>query len=49
VFRRKIAALRKARGKEAEIRKQLAEARRELREILTTRQEAILVLLDGSN
>ena len=44
-FRRKIAALRKARSKEAEIRKQLAEARRELREILTTRQEAVLVLL----
>jgi len=45
VFRRKIAALREARSKEAEIQKQLAEARRELREILTTRQEAILVLL----
>jgi hypothetical protein len=45
VFRRKVAALRKARSKEAEIRKQLAEARRELREILTTRQEAVLVLL----
>jgi len=44
-FRRKIAALRKARSKEAEIQKQLAEARRELREILTTRQEAVLVLL----
>ena len=45
VFRGKIAALRKARSKEAEIQKQLAEARRELREGLTTRQEAILVLL----
>jgi len=45
VFRRKVAALRKARSKEAEIQKQLAEARRELREILTTRQEAVLVLL----
>ena len=44
-FRRKIAALRKARSKEAEIQKQLAEARRELREWLTTRQEAVLVLL----
>jgi len=44
VFRRKVAALRKARSKEAEIQKQLAEARRELREILTTRQEAVLVL-----
>lgn len=45
VFRRKVAALRKARSKQAEIQKQLAEARRELREILTTRQEAVLVLL----
>lgn len=45
VFRRKVAALRKARSKEAEIQKQLAEARRELREGLTTRQEAVLVLL----
>jgi len=45
VFRRKVDALRKARSKEAEIQKQLAEARRELREILTTRQEAVLVLL----
>ena len=44
VFRRKVAALRKARSEQAEIQKQLAEARRELREILTTRQEAILVL-----
>jgi hypothetical protein len=44
VLSRKVAALRKARSKEAEIRKQLAEARRELREILTTRQEAVLVL-----
>jgi hypothetical protein len=45
VFRREIAALRKARSKEAEIQKQLAEARRELREGLTTRKEAVLVLL----
>lgn len=45
VFRRKVAALRKARSEQAEIGKQLVEARRELREILTTRQEAILVLL----
>lgn len=44
-FRRNMADLRKARRKEAEIERQLAEARRELREILTTRQEAILVLL----
>jgi len=45
VFRRKVTALRKARSEQAEIRKQLVKARRELREILTTRQEAILVLL----
>lgn len=45
VFRRKIAALREARKKEAEIEKQLDEARSELRKILTTRQEAVLVLL----
>jgi hypothetical protein len=44
-FRRKVADLRKVRSKEAEIQKQLAEARRELREGLTTRQEAVLVLL----
>jgi hypothetical protein len=45
VFRSKVAALRKARSEQAEIGKQLVEARRQLREILTTRQEAILVLL----
>jgi hypothetical protein len=44
VFRRKIAALRKARSKQEEIQKKLSEARRELREVLTTRQEAVLVL-----
>ena len=44
VFRRKVTALRKAKSKEVEIEKQLAEARRELREGLTTRQEAVLVL-----
>jgi hypothetical protein len=44
-FSRKIAALRKARSKEAEIGRQLTEARRELRQILTTREEVILVLL----
>jgi hypothetical protein len=44
VFRRKVDTLRKARSKEAEIGKQFAEARRELREGLTTRQEAVLVL-----
>jgi len=44
-FSRKMAALRKARSKEAEIGKQLTGARQELRQILTTREEAILVLL----
>lgn len=45
-FRRKMAALRKARSKESEIERQLAGARRELCEILTTRQEAALVLMN---
>jgi len=48
-FRSKMAALREARSKDLEIARQLAgqltEARRELRQILTTREEAILVLL----
>lgn len=44
-FRRKMADLRKARARETEVERPLAEARRELREILTTRQEAVLVLL----
>ncbi len=44
-FRRKMAALRKARSKEAQLQQQLAEAQKELREILTTRQEAALVLM----
>ena len=44
-FRRKMADLRKARAKETELERPLAEARRELREILSTRQEAVLVLL----
>jgi len=44
-FRRKMDALRKARSKEAEIERQLAEAQEELREVLTTRQEAALVLM----
>ena len=44
-FRNKIAALRKARSKEAKLEKQLSEAQKELREILTTRQEAALVLM----
>ncbi|MFH1716686.1 MAG: hypothetical protein ABIF19_05000 [Planctomycetota bacterium] len=46
-FRRAIDALRKARRDEAEIERQLAEARRELCEILTTRQEAALVLMNS--
>ena len=45
-FKRKMAALRKARSKQSEIERQLAEARRELREILTTtRQEAVLTVM----
>ena len=46
-FRRKMAALRKARSERAELKRQLAEARRELREILTTRQAAALVLMNS--
>ena len=45
-FRRKMAALRKARSEETELKRQLSEARRELCEILTTRQEAALVLMN---
>ena len=45
-LKRTMDALRKARRDEAEIERQLAEARRELRELLTTRQEAALVLMD---
>ena len=49
-FRRKMDALRKARSEEAELKRQLSEAppeaRRELRDILTTRQEAALVLMN---
>jgi hypothetical protein len=45
-FRRKMDALRKSRTKEAELERQLSEAHRELREILTTRQEAALVLMN---
>jgi hypothetical protein len=44
-FRLKMAALRKARVQESDIKKQLAEAQKELRGILTTRQEAALVLM----
>jgi len=43
-FRRKMDALRKARKEEDQIRRQLSEAQQELREVLTTRQEAALVL-----
>ena len=45
-FRRKMDALRKARGEDAEIKRQLSEAQQELRELLTTRQEAALVLMN---
>jgi hypothetical protein len=45
-FRRTMDALRKARRKEAEIIRQLSEAQQELREMLTTRQEAALVLMN---
>lgn len=44
-LKRKMAELRRARREEAEIDKQLAEARRQLCEMLTTRQEAALVLM----
>ena len=44
-LRRTMDALRKARQQEPEIEKQLVEARRELREGLTPRQEAALVLM----
>ena len=45
-FRRKMAALRKARSEQAEFKRQWSEARRELCEILTTHQEAALVLMN---
>lgn len=44
-FRRKMAALRKARSEQEQLNRQLADARRELCEMLTTRQEAALVLM----
>lgn len=47
-FRAKMDALRKARAEEAELMKlQLSEVRKELRELLTTREEAALVLMRG--
>ena len=45
-FRRKMDALRKARSEQAQFKRQLSDARRELCEILTTRQEAALVLMN---
>jgi len=44
-FRLKMDALRKARSEEAELRRQLSEVQRELREMLTPRQEAALALM----
>jgi hypothetical protein len=44
-FRRKMDALRKARSEEAEIESQLSGVRKELREMLTIRQEAALILM----
>jgi hypothetical protein len=44
-FRKKMDVLRKARKEEVEIKKQLADAQKELRDLLTTRQEAALVLM----
>lgn len=46
-FRRTMDALRKARLKEAEIERQLVEAREELCEILTIRQQAALILMNS--
>lgn len=45
-FRSRTAALRKARSEETQLKRQLAAARRELCEMLTTRQEAALVLMN---
>ncbi len=44
-FTRKMAALRQARAGQVELERQLSEARQELRSVLTTRQEAALVLM----
>ena len=47
-FRAKMDALRKARAEEAEIKElELSTVRKELRELLTTREEAVLVLMWG--
>ena len=45
-FRRQMDALRKARKEEAKIKRQLSETQKELRELLTIRQEATLVLMN---
>ena len=45
-FKQTMDALRKARKEEAQIKRQLAETQKELREILTSRQEAALVLMN---
>ena len=45
-FRRTMDALRKARKEEEKIKRKLSEAQQELRELLTTRQEAALVLMN---
>ncbi len=44
-FRRKMDDLRESRRRQENLKKQLSEARQELREVLTTRQEAALVLM----
>ena len=44
-FEKKMDALRVSRKKQENLNKQLAEARKELREVLTVRQEAALVLM----
>jgi hypothetical protein len=45
-FRCQMDALRKARKEEDQIEKKLSEAKKELRELLTPRQEAALVLMN---
>ena len=46
-FKRQMAALRDSRKKQAGLEKELSEARQELRKVLTTREEAALVLIKG--